>query len=233
MNCSARSADDGGHSTQVNANYDRVVADRAILGLTTELEWMSDVLGGASTKVGSKLRAGDAAPVWLDTWLANEMLRLSELAGAAYQTMKFKEALKIGFYGMQEARDRYRTGTATVGLSAPLVRRWIEWQALMMAPIIPHWSEAVWEMLGKEGLIVHARWPGIAGAKEDAAITAAGNYLFDVSHHLASALANRDKKKPKKGAEPASTEKPNQVNLYVARAFPLLIIITELLIIIR
>ena len=34
----------------LNANYDRIVADRAILTLTTELEWVGDVLKGVKTK---------------------------------------------------------------------------------------------------------------------------------------------------------------------------------------
>ena len=125
--------------------------------------------------------------------------------------MRFRDALKYSFYGMMDARDRYRTGTAHVGASEALVRQWAELQALVMMPITPHWSEAIWELLGKPGLIVHARWPGVS-APEDTAITAAGNYLFDVMHSLAAALVNRDKKKPPKGLkEAAPIEKPNQV----------------------
>ena len=46
---------------------------------------------------------------------------------------------------MQEARNRYRTGTASVGVLEALYRKWAEAQALVMAPMIPHWAEAVWE----------------------------------------------------------------------------------------
>jgi len=83
-------------------------------------------------------------------------------------------------------------------------------------PITPHFSEALWKLLGKTGCIVQARWPQPAKA-EDGALTAAGDFLFDVSHSLSAALVNRDKKK-KGPAEPS--KKPNQVNLYVAKAFP-------------
>jgi len=99
------------------------------------------------------------------------------------------------------------------------VRQWAEWQALMMTPITPHWSEAMWELLGKPGCIVHAPWPKPSVA-EDAQITAAGEYLFDVAHALAAALVNRAKKKPAKGKEAAPLDKPNQVNLYVAQSWP-------------
>lgn len=55
-------------------------------------------------------------------------------------------------------------------------------------------------------------------AAESLELTAAGNYLFDVSHSLAAALVNRDKKKGKAPSTPSA--KPNQVNLYVANTFP-------------
>ena len=205
----------------LNANYDRVVADRAILSLTTELEWLTDILGGKKMKgvTGPALRAKGAAPVWLDAWFANQMVVLCHEAADKYQTMRFKEALKVGYYLMQEARDRYRAGTAHVGADEALVRQWAEWQALFMVPITPHWSEAMWELLGKSGCIVQARWPS-PKVKEDAQISAAGEYLFEVAHKLAAALANMGKKKPAKGKEPEPVEKPNQVNLYVAQRFP-------------
>ena len=207
----------------LNANYDRSVADRAILGLTTELEWVTDILRGAKTKgtSASLRKKGDTSDVWLDAWFANEMIRLVHECADKYQTMRFKEALKVGYYLMQEARDRYRAGTAHVGYSEALVRQWAEWQALFMVPITPHWSEALWEILGKTGCAVNAGWPKPTVAV-DAQMTAAGEYLFDVAHSLAAALVNRDKKKkPAKGKEaeePAA--KPNQVNLYVALSFP-------------
>ena len=204
----------------LNANYDRVVADRAILGLTTELEWLQDILKGKGAKgTAAGLRAKGAPAVWLDRWFANEMVRLVHECADKYATMRFKEALKVGYYLMQEARDRYRAGTAHVGADEALVRQWAEWQALLMTPITPHWAEAMWEILGKPGCIVQARWP-TPSAPVDAQLTIAGNYLFDTQHALATALVNRGKKKPAKGAAPAETEKPNQVNLYVAQSFP-------------
>ena len=77
----------------------------------------------------------------------------------AQRVAEFREALKFAYYGMQEARDRYRAGTASVGMSEALIRQWVEWQALVMVPITPHWCEEVWEMLGKPGLAVTSRWP--------------------------------------------------------------------------
>ena len=208
---------DAGDGTE-NANFDREVCNKAILNFTTELETLASTLSGKGKEM--KLRPAGAAGVWLDGWFENEIGRLAAATAAAYKAMKYKEAVKYGWYGMQEARNRYRTGTASVGVLEALYRKWAEAQALVMAPMIPHWAEAVWEALGKGGCVIRQRWP--AAAADNAALTAAGSYLFGVSHTFAVALANRDKKKPAKGKEapPPETEKPNQLNVYVARKWP-------------
>jgi leucyl-tRNA synthetase len=201
----------------LNANYDRKVVNQAILALTTEFEWITDTLNrnqgkAAASKAVSALRPPGAPAVWLDGWFANEMTVIAAAAAKAYDAMRFKEALKTSFYLMQEARDRYRAGTSHVGASEELVRQWAEWQALMMNPITPHWSEAIWEFLGKEGLCVHAKWP-VPAVPEDPAITRAGEYLFEVAHTLSASLvkSTQPKKAGKGGAAPEAAEKPNQV----------------------
>jgi len=204
---------DAGDGTE-NANYNRVVADRSILALTTELDWLTSTLAGTNKE--TKLRAAGAPSVWLDGWFANEMSRIVRLAAEGYESMRFREALKMGFYAMQDARDKYRTGTAQVGLLESLLRQWAEWQAIVMAPITPHWCEELWCKLGKQGCVVKARWPS-PSQPEQPEITAAGHYLFGLAHTLSTALVNRDKKKAK---GPAEEHKPNQVNLYVASSFP-------------
>ena len=206
----------------LNANYDRKVVNQAILALTTELEWITDTLKGVKGKGAAMgLRAPGAPAVWLDKWFANEMIRIAREAAKTYQAMRFKEALKVAYYLMQEARDRYRAGTSHVGASEALVRQWAEWQALMMTPITPHWAEAVWELLGKPGMIVQARWPTSATA-EDLATTKAGEYLFEVAHSLSSNLQKQSQPPKAKGkaAPAAPAEKPNQIVLYVAQTFP-------------
>lgn len=73
---------------------------------------------------------------------------------------------------MQSARDSYRDQcrAAGVGMHADLVKRFIELQALLMAPIIPHWSEYVWkEVLRKETSIQSAQFPTAPAA--DAILT--------------------------------------------------------------
>lgn len=61
-------------------------------------------------------------------------------------------ALKEGWYEFQAARDSYREActAANIGMHKELVFRFVEWQALMITPIAPHWAEYIWqELLGK------------------------------------------------------------------------------------
>lgn len=70
-----------------------------------------------------------------------------------YENMMFKEALKVGFFELQAARDKYRE-LSLDGMCRNIVFRFIEVQALLLSPICPHVSEYVWSLLGK----VSIRW---------------------------------------------------------------------------
>ncbi len=64
----------------------------------------------------------------------------------------FKSALKSGFYDFTGARDLYREATkaAGLGMHRELVLRYIELQALLLAPLAPHWADYIWrEVIGK------------------------------------------------------------------------------------
>lgn len=62
----------------------------------------------------------------------------------------YKLALKTGFYDFTAARDFYREATRANGMHSGLIERYIELQALMLAPIAPHFAEYFWyEILEK------------------------------------------------------------------------------------
>lgn len=67
-----------------------------------------------------------------------------------FEKMLFKEALRTGFFEMQAIRDKYRELTANEdGMHYQLVLRFIEVQTVLLAPICPHVSEHVYQLLGK------------------------------------------------------------------------------------
>lgn len=77
----------------------------------------------------------------------------------------YKLALKSGFYDLQSARDSYRENcrAAGVGMHKDLVQQFIEFQALLITPIAPHWAEYVWlEILKKNSTIQNALYPTVS-----------------------------------------------------------------------
>ena len=65
-------------------------------------------------------------------------------ANVAYEKMLFREALKVGFYELQAARDTYRVACGAAGMHRDLVARFVEVQAKLLAPICPHTCEHIW-----------------------------------------------------------------------------------------
>lgn len=69
-----------------------------------------------------------------------------------HRSTNFKLALKSSLYDLISARDTYREAStaAGVGMHRDMIRRYSELQALLMAPIAPHWAEYIWlEVLKK------------------------------------------------------------------------------------
>jgi leucyl-tRNA synthetase len=99
----------------------------------------------------------------------------------AFRT-NFRAALQTGFYKLQAARDAYRTNVGNEGMNKDLILRFIEVQAILMAPIIPHFSEYLWTKLGKPGTVRKASYP-VAG-KIDHVILAQIEFLEETLHSL-------------------------------------------------
>jgi len=80
----------------------------------------------------------------------------SKLIPGPITSTDFKLALKSALYDFIGARDFYREATSASGMSMhrDMVLRYIELQALLIAPIAPHWAEHIWlEILRKVCLL--------------------------------------------------------------------------------
>lgn len=144
-----------------DANFALDTANSAILSLFNEEEWvrsvMADVASGAMRPAPS---AGEEVP-YMDRVFENEMNKLVSQTKGHFSRIMFREGLKSAWYEFQRLRDEYRDWSLRTHtpLRQDLVLRFAEYQAIMMAPITPHWSENIWEILGKDGLVIDARWP--------------------------------------------------------------------------
>lgn len=56
-----------------------------------------------------------------------------------------------------------------------IVFHFLEVQAVLLSPICPHICEQIWQLLGKDGLIVNTKWP--QAGPIDEVITKAADFM--------------------------------------------------------
>ncbi|KJH53016.1 leucine--tRNA ligase [Dictyocaulus viviparus] len=212
-----------------DANFVFSMADAAVLRLYNFIEWVKDmvclcVCSALSYQVGYvqvTLRdqhglRNDACNSFADRVFANEMNKNIQKCAVKYEATMFKEALKHGFFEYQALRDMYRElcGGQDGGMNESLVFRFIETQALILSPICPHVSEHIWQILGKNGFIVNAKWPETAPVDE--VLCKAADFMRDVMTDFRARLKNSMSAKKKN----AFIAPPSEAVIYVAKEFP-------------
>ncbi|XP_050503774.1 leucine--tRNA ligase, cytoplasmic [Diabrotica virgifera virgifera] len=203
-------ADSG--DTIEDANFVESNADAGILRLYTFIEWVKEVLANKST-----YRTGPFNS-FSDDVFQNEMNQKIKETDEFYKKMLFKEALRTGLFEFQAIRDKYRE-ISLDGMHIDLVMKFIEVQTIILAPICPHVSEHVWELIGNKTSVVNASWP-VVGPIDEIKIKAS-EYLMECAHsfrvHLKTYMQGV---KTKNHPNPPPVEKPNIINIWVAKTFP-------------
>lgn len=203
---------DAGDGLFDDSNFTTDSADGALLKLFTQIEWVKETLAELNSAEG--LRKGGF--VFADDVFASQMSLFIDLSDRAYANMEYKEAVKVGFFDLQGARDKYQEFCKLQGIKmhADLVDRFLRTQALLLAPICPHWSEYIWTtLLGEKKSIMYARYPE-AGTPNQLSI-AQFNYLQKIVSNWRFKLDTY--KNPKKGAKPAA---PIRAVIVIARRYP-------------
>ncbi|KAL3508195.1 hypothetical protein ACH5RR_033577 [Cinchona calisaya] len=155
-----------------DANFVFDTANAAILRLTKEISWMQEVLAAEAS-----LRSGPPS-IYADQVFTNEINIAVQMTEKNYGDYMFREALKTGFYDLQAARDEYRLSCGSGGMNCTLLKRFMDVQTRLIAPICPHYSEYVWrELLKKEGFIITAGFP--EADLPDLTLKKANKYLQD------------------------------------------------------
>lgn len=208
-----------------DANFLEKTADDAILKLFSEREWLQETFANTAS-----LRTGPYT--WNDKAFAAEIDNVIPLCDDAYSKMLFREAIKVGYYDLQNARNEYRkvvTGQGYPpspddkfeGMHLDLVKKFARVQALLLAPITPHWSESIWlDILQEPKSIMHARWP--ESASPDHILLSSKKYVVETVSRIRSTEDSLAKKKKKgKGAPAASGPLgPTELTLFVASKYP-------------
>lgn len=196
-----------------DANFDESNANAAILRLTTLKEWCED-----QVKNQDSLRSGEANN-FFDIAFDNEMNDLIEQAYDHYTATNYKSALKYGLFDFQTSRDFYRDSVASnIGMHKDLVLKYIETQALLLAPIAPHFSEYIYkEVLGNKGSVQNAKFPK-ASKPVSKAITDSLDYVRQLSRSVRE--TEMSVLKSKKGKSEVDGSKPTQLTILISTSFP-------------
>lgn len=143
--------------TMEDANFDRSVANQAIISLFIEEEWVKSVV--ADRKNGN-LRNGDM--MFMDSAFMNEIDYIIDLTARKFESMCYRDGLHQCWFEAMLVRDLYRdwSSRCNIPMHEAVLTRFIEATVVMMAPICPHWSENIWcDILEKPGSVCDASWP--------------------------------------------------------------------------
>lgn len=204
---------DAGDSVE-DANFDESNANAAILRLTTLKDWCEDEL-----KKQNELRTGEYDS-FFDEAFENEMNELIEKSYYQYTLSNYKQALKFGLFDFQIARDFYResVNSASIGMHKDLVLKYIEYQALLLAPIAPHFAEYLYkEVLSKEGSVQNAQFP-----KPSKPVSKSVSESLEYVRHVARAIREAEGSglRKKKGKADLETGDSVKLTILVSNTFP-------------
>lgn len=139
-----------------------------------------------------------------------------------FNSTNYKLALKSALYDFQSARDFYREAclSSSTPMSRSLILRYVSLQALLIAPIAPHWAEYIWlEVLSNPDSIQRAQWPSDV-PNPNPALTAAREYVKSTSSNITSAEGQAAKKMAKGKAAAFDPKRAKRLTIYAASSFP-------------
>jgi leucyl-tRNA synthetase len=108
-----------------------------------------------------------------DRWLLSRLQRIIEKVTGAMDRMEVREAVLNALYILDQDIDWYMKFTAARGRprSHPatnfVLREVFSARIRMMAPVVPHIAEELWEMIGGEGFVSTAPWPTVDPSLRD------------------------------------------------------------------
>ena len=119
--------------------------------------------------------------------------------------MKFRDALKYGFYEFQHLKEDYRLRTKG-DYRKDLVLKYIQFQLTLLYPIAPHFSEMVWidhfkKVKGTEkyaDIISNHTWPVIRRENIDFTTLDSYTYLEKFKKNLRNTYKRLNKRRKKK-----------------------------------
>jgi leucyl-tRNA synthetase len=158
-----------------DANFVSNTANHAVLRLYSQYEWIKETLESIDS-----LRDGEPH-TFFDLVFQNEIDLAIKLTDENYEHMKFRDALRTGFFDLQTARDNYRVGEKS--MNKKLILDFIRVQTILLSPICPHFCEFVWKkLLGNSTSIRNTPWPTPISGEIDHLLLHKNQFLQECLH---------------------------------------------------
>ncbi|KAF2668860.1 leucyl-tRNA synthetase [Microthyrium microscopicum] len=219
-----------------DANFEETVANAVILKLFELRKWIEEVIGESrvlkdgedfvSVKEAEKPRNLDllqrtGKKLFWDELFENELNMLAAEAIKQYSETNYKAALLAAYYDFTSARDTYRiaANSSGVGMHQDLIRRYVDLQARLLAPIAPHWCDYIWqEVLKNKSTVTLEVFPTVPAPKPE--LTAALEYVRATTSSIGSAEGAQAKKLAKGKSTHYDPKADKKLTIYVAQNWP-------------
>lgn len=190
-----------------DANFRADTANSAILRFTAFITFVKESLEDKSLRTGTPDQFSDNV-------MLSMMNRLIKKTDETYTKMQYRDALKYSWFEMQNALNNYRVLCGPKAMHKDVLSRFFEIQAILLSPIAPHFSEHLWELIGKQESIMFARFPEAGPIDEKILIE--NEYLQNTFHNIRTKLQKGCENYQKKHNKPASF---NAAYIYIADSY--------------
>ncbi len=149
---------------------------------TTFAEGISAKLDGWHTFALENYGKGREEKRYIDRWFESVVHSALKDVTDAYENMNFRTAIQKGFFDLQRHLKWYlrRCGEPHKRVMADFIKI----QTMVLAPIVPHICEEIWEELKNTGFISLAEWPSPAEEKIDELVLQVEQYVEKVIDDL-------------------------------------------------
>jgi len=129
----------------------------------------------------------------IDKWMLSQLNQVIKDTTELMENNLFRSALQKSYFELQRSVKWYMRRTID-NPNKKVMKKIIETQALLLAPITPFTCEEIWELIGKKGFISTAEWPKASKVVKDRS----EDIIRDTMEDIHSVLNLLKIKKPKK-----------------------------------
>ncbi|MEM3931620.1 MAG: leucine--tRNA ligase [Thermofilum sp.] len=138
---------------------------------------------------------GDDDYRFIDKWFESVINETILKVAREYEQINTKNVLVEGFFNLQNSYKWYIRRRGAPNRS--LLKRFIETQTLILAPITPHIAEEIWQAIGKQTSISKAQWPKVTDQDIDKHVQKAEAVVIKLLEDLDEVIRLK-KNKPKR-----------------------------------